>query len=125
MDVPYLDKRLFMRKEKDIGYGVFTCDSIGKGTLIEVAALLLCDPKFQDEKEICNYTIAWGEKIAIGMGWTMYYNHSDNNCCDFYHNYNNCLLAIATNRDVNKHEQLTVNYGPTWFESRGIKKIKI
>lgn len=123
--VPFIDKRLYFKKNEKLGLGIYVSEFIKTGTIVEIAPVLFCENEIQNYKSLSNYTLLWKhKKLSIGMGWSMYYNHSDNNNCIWGFGHEN-LLAIATTRDVQKNEQLTVNYGNNWFESRNIEKIKI
>ena len=53
----------------------------------------------------------------------MLYNHSDNNCCEYSMNVHDRLFAIVSVKDIIPGQQITVNYGPEWFSSRGMEKI--
>lgn len=119
---PYIDQRLCVGWSDTLGYGVFAKAPIKKFEFVEVAPVILCDQKGD---EIMKYAIIWGDKLALALGWTMLYNHSDNNSCDFSVNMHERLLGIMTVRDIEEGQQLTVNYGPEWFSSRGMEKMEI
>jgi hypothetical protein len=124
--LPFIDKRLEFRWEEKTGYGIYASDDIPKSIFVEIAPVKIIDPELMNLDENINiYVIGWGDKVALSFGWTMMYNHSDNNSCEFSCNIHDNLLAIITVRDIMKGEQLTVNYGPEWFSSRNIEKINI
>lgn len=121
--LPFLDKRLAIKWTKEFGYGVYAQEHIQSNKFIEIAPVIVCEKELIKVKNIVDYIISWNNKLAVPLGWTMLYNHSDNNCCDFSSNFQENLLAIITNREIEKGEQLTVNYGNNWFSSRSIKKL--
>ena len=124
--LPFLDRRLSIGWFKDVGLGVVAGAKIEKGIFIEVAPVVVCDNNaITSDKEAFKYVIAWNDKLAVPLGWTMIYNHSDNNNCEFSTNIHDRLLAIMTVREIEQGEQVTVNYGTHWFSSRGIKKESI
>lgn len=129
---PFISDYLYIDSVEGCGWGVYTSDFIKKSTMIEVAPVLVFpfDDVFKKYK-IVNYCVLWQENpigqknIAIPFGWTMFYNHSDNNSCNFANNYAEDLLGIISNRDINPNEQVTVSYGPNWFSDRDIIKLDI
>lgn len=124
--LPFIDKRLRMGWKEGIGLGVFADEEIEKHTFVEIAPVVVCsNSSISQDKEAFKYVLAWNEGLAIPLGWTMMYNHSDNNNCEFSSNIQQRLLAICTLKKINKGDQLTVNYGPNWFSSRGIEKTLI
>lgn len=122
--IPFIDQRLYLQKT-NLGYGVFAQEDIEENKFIEIAPVIVCEKEIIQFKNLSNYIISWNGDVGVPLGWTMLYNHSDQNSCDFSLNYYEKLLAIVTNRKINKGEQLTVNYGPNWFSSRSIEKFNI
>lgn len=125
-NLPFIDKRLSIGWFGDIGMGVVANEDIESGIFVEVAPVIVCkNSSISSDEEVFKYVIAWGDMLAVPLGWTMIYNHSDNNNCEFSTNIHDKLLAIMTTREIEKGEQVTVNYGTHWFSSRGIKKESI
>lgn len=123
---PFIDKRLVVRKAGDLGLGVFAAENIESGIFVEIAPVIICSTNaVAADSEIFKYVIAWNNGLAIPLGWTMVYNHSDDNNCEFSINVHDRLLAITTVRTIDQGEQVTVNYGHNWFASRGIEKVSI
>lgn len=120
---PFIDPRLKMGWNERIGYGVFADKHISKGEFVEMAPVLVADK--MPDGDLAKYVMAWEGKIALPLGWTMLYNHSDENSCDMVANFQDRLLAIVTKRDMAPGEQLTVDYGPDWFSSRGMEKVRL
>lgn len=119
---PFIDPRLEPRWIEGIGHAIFAKDYITKGFFVEVAPVVIFEPKDLLGGELTNYVLLWGDRMAVGLGWTMVYNHCDQNNCEFSVNHHESLLAIMTARDISAGEQLTVNYGPEWFSSRNLEK---
>jgi hypothetical protein len=121
--LPFIDKRLSIKSFDDIGMGVVATSNIEGGIFVEFAPVVVCENNsISFDKEVFKYVIAWGNGLAVPFGWTMFYNHSDHNNCEFSVNLHDGLLAIQTLREIEEGEQLTVNYGPNWFSSRKIEK---
>jgi SET domain-containing protein len=120
--MPFIDSRLKIGWNKNIGYGVFSSGFIRKGEFLELAPVVLVDKKPEDDN-LFKYIMHWDNKLALPLGWTMLYNHSDDNCCEFSTNLHEGLLAVVAIRDIAKESQITVNYGSEWFSSRSIEKV--
>ena len=121
--MPFINENLYLDWKDGLGYGVFTKEPIKKNEFVEIAPVIVSD--FLEDRELMKYVISWGKKMAMPLGWTMLYNHSDKNSCEFSMNIHDGLLAIVSLRDILAGEQLTVNYGPNWFSSRQIEKIDL
>lgn len=120
--LPFVDPRIEVRWTEEMGHGVFAREPIPKDAFVEIAPVVVFDPKELTGGELANYTMAWRGKLAVGLGWTMVYNHSDRNNCEFSVNHHDGLMAIMAVKEIEPGEQLTVNYGPTWFSSRNMEK---
>lgn len=120
--VPFIDSRLRIEWDEKIGYGVYCSSPIKKGEFIEIAPVVVIETPPEDHN-LFKYLVAWGDKLAIPLGWTMIYNHSDNSCCEYSINMYDKLFAIVSVKDIAADTQITVSYGPDWFESRNMEKI--
>ena len=99
--IPFIDKRLYLQKT-NIGHGVFAEEDIEENKFIEIAPVIVCEKDIIKFENLSNYIISWNGKVGVPLGWTMLYNHSDQNSCDFSSNYYENLLAIITNRKIKK-----------------------
>jgi len=120
---PFLDERLHIGWDDRMGHCVFTRGEIRSQEFVEIAPVIDFLPACQVDDNLMRYVIAWQDRLAVPLGWTMIYNHSDNNNCAFSMNFHDKLIAIMALRDIKAGEQITVNYGPDWFPSRGMDKI--
>lgn len=121
---PFLDRRLRIGWDERVGYGIFSTGDIKSGEFLEIAPVITMDHMPSDEN-LAKHVVAWAGRFAVPLGWTMLYNHSDKNSCEYSINIHDRLFAIVSVRDIASGEQLTVNYGPDWFSSRGMEKILI
>ena len=55
------------------------------------------------------------------MGWGSIYNHSEDNNTAYWHDQDRDLIIFYTTRKVAKGEQLFINYGREWWDSRDLK----
>ena len=95
------------------GRGVFSTCAFTKGDVIEVAPVLpvpLSDEDLIHKTFLYDYELAWDVGIAIGLGYSMLYNHSDMpNVTREYDLSNNVIKHIAL-RDIGCDEELTIKY---------------
>ena len=110
------------------GYGVFASEDISKGEIIEECPVIkLNNTKFEElPKGIQEYAFSWKFGISqipsIVMGYGGVYNHSDNNNLEYYSDNAKNVMVYKSNRDINKGEELFVNYGQEYFNITGIEK---
>ena|SRR6478735_1233357 len=113
------------------GRGVFTTEPIPANTIIETSPVLVlsADERIEvDKTSLYNYIFEWGEdgkKACVALGYVSIYNHAYNANCEYEMNFDEELMSIRTVRDIQKGEELFVNYNataddetPIWFEAR-------
>lgn len=122
--LPFVDDRIFVGWDESMGHGIYSKGDIAPGEFVEMAPVVVVDTMPEDES-LARHVVAWNGRFAIPLGWTMLYNHSDDNSCAYSSNFHDSLLGIMTLRNISEGEQLTVNYGPEWFSSRNMKKVRI
>lgn len=102
------------------GRGVFTSEKILADTIIEIAAVIVmpkADRVHLDKTLLHDYIFEWGEekdKCAMALGMIPIYNHSYKSNCDYYMDYEANLMMIMTVRDIEKGEELHINYNGDW-----------
>lgn len=121
---PFIDSRLFMGWTESLGHCVFAKELIKEQTFVEIAPAVIFNSSDKIDHNLMNYVVAWEGQLAVVLGWAMLYNHSDDNNCAFSMNYHDRLMAVVAVKDIEAGQQLTVNYGPDWFVSRGLQKLK-
>ncbi len=113
------------------GRGVFTTESIGAETVIEISPVLVLskdDRTKAEETMLYNYVFEWGEAYemgALGMGYISIYNHSYQSNCYYEMDFENELMTIKTLRPIAAGEELFINYNavpddttPIWFDAQ-------
>jgi len=140
MDKPFISPYLHLKEIPEIGgWGVFTKEDIPENTIIEISPVILFPTDLLNMGIYCaraegykdkdlqldQYIVSWFNPIgaeyiksAMMTGLCPMYNHSDNNNARLTTDYTDRLMGIITIRPVNKGEQLTINYGPDWFERK-------
>ena len=123
--IPFIDPRLHVTWREVIGHGVFCKEFVPKDTFVEIAPVVEFGRSEGVPSAIMDYIAAWNGNLAMGLGWTMLYNHSDDSNCAFSMNLHEGLLAVISKKDIEAGEELTLDYGENWFSSRGKKKVQI
>lgn len=119
---------LFTTSSELGGRGVFTAHDIEKGSMIEIAPVLVI-PKEQVQiihgTVLHDYYFRWGndmESCAIALGYGSLYNHSFEPNLTFEMDFGNQTIDFYAFRDIAAGEELTFNYNgneedtrPLWF----------
>jgi SET domain-containing protein len=111
------------------GRGVFTTESIKKGTVIEIAPVIVMNAadRINLEKTLLyDYIFEWGEdqkSAAVGLGYISIYNHAKQPNCIYEMDFEFETITIKTIKDIEVGEELFINYNadedgvdPVWFE---------
>ncbi len=113
-----------------MGRGVFTSEDIEKGTIIEVSPVIVLSREertWADRTILHDYLFEWNpeqDQACMAMGYVPVYNHSPASNCEYEMDYSDRSITIRTVRDIQKGEELFINYHgdwndprPVWFES--------
>jgi len=115
------------------GKGVFAKKIIKRNTIIEKAHVILIPNKeyaLLQNTILWNYLFEWDDpkyngenQAAIALSVCQFINHSYKPNLRYEYDYKNTVIKYITLRDVEKGEELTVNYNgvvndksPVWFE---------
>ena len=126
----YIDVK-FISKSK--GRGAFAKKSISKGTIIDVAYVILItnkDYKKIKNTQLYNYCYIWEDpkhlseyKNAITLSISQFINHSFQPNLKYLYDYKEKSIEFSAIRDISQGEELTVNYNglvkdhsPLWFD---------
>ncbi|MFW9940838.1 MAG: SET domain-containing protein-lysine N-methyltransferase [Candidatus Thorarchaeota archaeon] len=125
-----LEVRFISRKK---GKGLFAIDKIPKGTVIDIAHIILIsnnDWNLIENTVLSNYSFEWDDpkfigeyESAISLSVSQFINHSYNPNVKYAYDYKNKCIEYISLRDISKGEEITVNYNgdpidksPVWFE---------
>ena len=113
----YIDIK-FISKSK--GKGAFAKKSIKKGTLIDVANVVLITNKDYikiEKTQLYDYCYIWEDpkhkpafKNAIALSVSQFINHSYTPNLRYLYDYENKVIEYSAIEDISKGEELTVNY---------------
>lgn len=98
------------------GRGVFTTEKIEKGTIIEIAPVIVLNPEERAHVEktlLYDYIFEWGEDdkgAAVALGYISMYNHVADPNCAYQMDFEHQTITVITIRDVLVGEELFINY---------------
>lgn len=121
---PFIDKRLFVSKVKDIGYGVFASKYIPKNTVIEIAICKhIYDNQICEDLSLINdYTYYYdSKKCVLALGYGSIYNHASDEISNVIYLVTKNKIIYETTKDIQKNQQLTIDYSDEWVKNRKIK----
>lgn len=109
---------IFSALTDDKGFGVFTKKKIAKGTLIEISPVVVMsakEKKMVEQTKLYNYIFDWEKKqCCMALGFVPIYNHAYEANCEYMQDYENHTIMIVAVRDIEKNEELTINYNGSW-----------
>ncbi len=134
---PFLPDYLFVALTPDRGRAVFTSKKIKKGTVIEIAPMIVFGEKDRlaiNDTFIYEYYFEWGKsgrKGALALGFGSLYNHSYDPNAKYIPDFDLNVLEFEAIKDILPGEEITTNYNldpeddtPVWWEREKIKKKK-
>jgi SET domain-containing protein len=109
------------------GHGVFTTEYIPADTTLEECHHLrireedcsgiiddyvyALDQEHNDSEDESAY-------YSLPLGWGSIFNHADEHNTEYWHDTERDLIVFHTIKDVSADEQLFINYGKAWWETR-------
>lgn len=114
--------KIFVKKSKMHGYGVFAGKNYKKGEKIEECYFLLTR---KDDKYFEDFYFDAKGKNAILLGYGSIYNHMDDPNADYNINVKKKIATIKAQKSIRKGEEIFVTYGDEWFSSRGLKSKQV
>jgi len=111
---------LYLDDTQKTGRGVFTRERIAKGTIIEVAPVIVMNQEDRihlDKTKLHDYIFEWGkqsDQCCMALGFVPMYNHSYNSNCEYIMDFEAELIFIQTVIPIKKGMELTINYNGDW-----------
>lgn len=113
-----------IRHSKVSGLGIFATRDIPSGTIIErCPTLAVQQSSICPESGVCNYAFSSTHsptRALVAWGLCSLFNHSNNNNAVF-EAMKDDTITITTIKPIQKGEEIFVNYGPEYWNSRGIQ----
>ena len=104
---------------------------IPAGTVIEIAPVIIMssqERQLLDQTLLHDYIFEWGDdkkRCCMALGYVPIYNHAYNSNCEYEMDFEDQLIRVKTVKQVEKNEELFINYNgdwddttPLWFEAR-------
>lgn len=107
-------RNTYVKKVKGKGRGVFALRDIREGQIIEVCPVLVFtkwESKVFKKTNLHNYHFDWkkgGSAILLGFG--SLYNHDDEPSAEMQHDMNKRVTDVVALRDIDAHEEITIDY---------------
>ena len=109
---------IILSHESKYDRGVFATHLIPIGGIIEIAPCITdFDSNFTGKVRdyiFKNILIEGHSVLVFGLG--SFYNHDDEYNADY--SYNNNLMTYTATRVINPQEEIFINYGPSYWDSR-------
>lgn len=111
---------LFVDQTGSMGRGVFTSEQIPADTIVELSPVIvmgLDDRQQLDKTTLHDYIFEWGknkDKCCMALGLIPIYNHSYSSNCEYFMDYEEETILVKTIRNIEKGEELTINYNGDW-----------
>ena len=121
---------LYIADTDEMGKGVFTSEDISKGSVVEIAPVVVMsakERKLLDQTLLHDYIFEWGDgkECCMALGWVPVYNHSYKSNCEYEMDYDDRTISIKTVRKIKAGEELFINYSgswdatkPVWFDAK-------
>ena len=113
-----------------MGNGVFTSEPIKANTIVEVSPVIVMkhsERKLLDQTLLHDYIFEWGNRkkqCCMALGYVPVYNHSYDSNCEYEMEFDKDIISIRAVRNIEKGEELYINYNgtyndgkPLWFEA--------
>lgn len=111
----------------DCGHGIFTTTYLPADTTLEECPYLrikadecagvLDDYVFNLETAAENSD---SDYYSLVLGWGSLFNHADDHNTEYWHDTDRDLIVFHTIKEVPAGQQLFVNYGKEWWQSRDL-----
>ena len=108
------------------GKGIFTNEKISAGIVIEISPVIVMsnqDRSHLDKTLLHNYIFEWGkdkDQCCMALGFIPMYNHSYKSNCEYFMDFEEETIFVKTVTDIEKGEELTINYNGDWDDEKKI-----
>ena len=108
------------------GRGVFTCEFISAGTILEISPVIVMKKEERiilDQTRLHDYIFEWGadqSEFCMALGYVPIYNHSRLSNCEYEMDYATETISIKAMRDIEAGEELFINYNGDWNDQRPV-----
>jgi SET domain-containing protein len=117
---------LYIHDSPDRGRGVFTSDRLPSGKVIEISPVIVMSREERillDQTLLHDYIFLWGRKeleCCVALGYVSIYNHDYYSNAEYEMNFTEATIRITSVRDINKGEEIFINYNGTWNDQKPV-----
>jgi hypothetical protein len=117
---------LFIHQTSRMGKGVFTKEAIEKGSIVEIAPVIVMekeDRRILDQTLLHDYIFEWGQdkhQCCVALGYVSMYNHSYQANCEYEMDYERELMTIKSVQYIPPGEELFINYNGDWNNKKPV-----
>lgn len=102
------------------GRGVFATRRFAKGEVVETCPTVeLADSEITGTLDDYVFTSVNDGHVVLALGYGMLYNHSANPNLEYVQDDASTITFLAL-RSVRAGEELTIDYGAQWWDTRGL-----
>lgn len=115
-------KKIKIKETKNKGRGLFANKDFKKDEIIEKSPVIIISSDKNTPKEINDILFQTDDdnKFLLCLGLGSLFNHSDNE--NVYYLFEDNFLYFYAKDNIKKGNELSINYGETWFSDRGLIK---
>lgn len=124
--------RIAVKKSAIQGWGVFAEQDFFPGDLVEACHYISIEKRYNT---FMNYSFGFRMKdsrsevdndySALILGFGSIYNHSDSPHVTYIFDFTRNIVNFYATRPIMCGEEIFIDYGETWFSSRGVEAINI
>jgi uncharacterized protein len=128
--INYLHPLVVVGNTNSRGRGMFAVGPIPADTILEMAPVIVMsadERQHLDKTLLHDYIFEWGDdrsRCCMALGYVPLYNHSYSSNCEYEMEFQKMTITVKTVRDIEKGEELFINYNgdwdnnnPIWFEA--------
>lgn len=122
----FIHPSVIVAKSRKKGRGVFANAGIAANEIIEVAPVIVLsvlERELVEKTLLHDYIFEWGEdqkSCIIALGYVSIYNHDYAANCEYLMDYEKQIIWIKTIRNINKGEELFINYNGEWNNAKKV-----
>lgn len=124
MKIGLYQNKIFVKKSRMHGYGVFAGKKIRKGEKIEECYVLISKGGDKTLEDYYFDVKAKQGRYALFTGYGSIYNHSNEPNAEYFINARKRIATIIATTTIQEGEEIYVSYGEEWFTSRDLKPKK-
>lgn len=112
----------YISKSKIGGRGVFAGKKYIKGEIVEISPAVIDNLAAFNRGILKDYIFGYKDsKYILGFGYASLYSHGDNPNLTYIFREDddkNIFILFLAKKNINKDEELFINYGSDWWNSR-------